>query len=238
MTRVAGAGALALAAVLLLTAGGVPAAAVACIAAAVLSFALWRTLAGVTAGCALMLAAALAQGLAQRRVPDVALPLTLLAALSLGSVAYTAALATRGWPSRRFTGAVLAATGIAANGVAMLGAPRTAVLGSAAVAGALCYWLGAVPAYAWAPLLFRHERRPVEAAGVVALLAAAASLWWVVPRLPAPGAARITLAVLGAAALPFGLWHAWRQRRRDPRCARSYAAVVLGATLCLVRACA
>ena len=182
-----------------------------------------------------MLAAALAQG-PLRRPPEFALPLALLAVLSIGSIAFTAAVSTRGWPSRRFTGAVLAATGIMANGVAMLGVPRTAALGSAVVSGALCYWLGAVPAYAWAPLLFRHERRTVEASGVVALAVSAASLWWVVPRLPAPGAARLTLVVLGAVSLPFGLWHAWRQRQRDPRCARSYVAVVVGALFCLLRA--
>ena len=234
--RLAGAGALAAAIGTLAALGSASPTAALCLAAAALAFALWRTLPGVLAGFALMLAVAFGQGLGQRRPPDVALPLALLAAMALGSIVLTAALSVRGWPSRRFAGAVLAATGIAAYGVAMLGAPRTAALGGVAVMGALCYWLGTVPAYAWAPLLFRHERRPVELSGIVALVVAAASVWWVTPRLPAPAAARATLAVLGAASLPFGLWHAWRQRRSDPRCARSYVAVVLGAVLCLIRA--
>lgn len=135
--------------------------------------------------------------------------------------------------SRRLLGSFLASTGIGLLGVALCAGAHTGALGSALVAGALAYRLGAVPAFAWLPMLLRHPSRGIEALGVAGVIGAGAVLARVVALLPQPGAAFSTLGALAVITIPWAVWNAWRQRREDPPCARTYL-VVAGVAIILL----
>ncbi len=204
-------------------------------------FAVWRSMAGALAGFAFMLAAgwlalrgASAESL--RALAPIATTIGAVLLFGVTTIVTTTAISAHGWPSRRFLGAWLAATGVLLVGLALAAAPAAAAMGSVLVAGGLAGLLGAVPWFAWAPLLLRHQRPSISMVGSIALLLTGAVAWWALPRLPDPDAARTTVAVLGGVVVPWAAWMAWRQRAVDPRCARSYAAVVAGGLLLIVRA--
>lgn len=135
--------------------------------------------------------------------------------------------------SRRLFGAFLASTGIGLLGVALCAGARTGALGSALVAGALAYRLGAVPAFAWVPMLLRHPSRGIGVLGAAGIIGAGAVLARALPLLPDPRAAGTALGVLSAVTIPWAVWNAWRQRHDDPRCARTYL-VVVGIAIILI----
>lgn len=135
--------------------------------------------------------------------------------------------------SRRLLGSFLASTGIALLGVALCATPGARASGSALVAGALAYRLGAVPAFAWLPMLLRHPSRGIEALGAAGVAFAGLVLARVVPLLPRPDAALSMLGALSAITIPWAAANAWRQRSSDPRCARTYG-VVMGIAIILI----
>lgn len=208
---------------------------------AAICFSLWRTHVGALAGFATLLATALLvrgqdNGWSISALTPLVAILSALVVFGLATIVVTARLADHARPSHRFMSAVLAAIGTLAVGVSLAATPSHRASGSAIVAGGTAFLLGAVPGFAWAPLLIRHEHRVASALGVVAFIASAGVALWVPAGLPDPLAARWTFGVLGAVSAPWALWHAARQRREDPRCARSYVAAAAGALLVLLRA--
>ncbi len=193
-------------------------------------FVAWRTVPGVCTGFAAFLgAAALAwldrgAGSAGRLSPALtwAVALELFGLLTILAVAWVR-LPRR--VSRRLLGSFVATTGLGLLGVALYAAAATRAVGSALIVGALAYRLGAVPAYAWVPMLLRHPKPAIRIMGVVGVVAAGALLAQVLPLLdPAPAA--LALGALPLATIPWAGWNAWRQRASDPPCARTYLFVI------------
>jgi len=201
------------------------------LAAGAAAFAAWRTVAGACGGfLLLLLAAGAALGAGRRDFGGLAPVLPALAGLELLGPATVAAVgdgAELRKVGRRLLGAWLASSGLVAVGVALAGGAGTRAAGGALLAGALAYRLGVVPAYAWAPMLLRHPSRRIRATGVLAAAASAGVLAFAMARLPQPAMARLALVALAAAALPWAVWQARRQWRRDPACARTYVVVAL-----------
>src|SRR5579859_4183191 len=188
-------------------------------AAAAAVFVLWRTVPGVLCGFAAFLAAATAAWPEGGRLGGLAVALPWAAALELfGLVTILAVWLVRDprRVSRRLLGSFLASTGIGLLGVALCAGARTGALGSALVAAALGYRLGAVPVYAWLPMLLRHPSRGIEALGALGVAAAGAVLALVLPLLPRPDAALLALGALSAVTIPWAARNAWRQRSSDP----------------------
>jgi hypothetical protein len=202
------------------------------------AFALWRTVPGVCAGFAAFVAAAILAWPAGAAGSSggLAAALPWAAALELFGLITIVAVALARDPrgvSRRLLGSFLASTGIGLLGVALCPDPRSGQLGSALVAGALAYRLGAVPAFAWLPMLLRHPSRRIEALGAAGVAFAGAVLALVLPLLPRPDAALAMLAALSAVTIPWAAANAWRQRASDPPCARTYL-VVIGIAVVLI----
>lgn len=195
-------------------------------------FVVWRAIPGVWTAFGLLLAASLAAWtagvLGAYRVPR-ALWLWCAALETYGIATILAVRAAREpvQLSRRLLGAWLASTGALGLGLALTRGDATAPVAGALVAFALLYRLGVVPAYAWAPMLIRHPAPRFVAAGVAGIVLAYAALRDVVPRLPDRADAGMTVIVLSAVTLPWSLWQASRQWRRDRRCARTYGVVAL-----------
>jgi hypothetical protein len=237
LVRLAVATALAVLAALVAREGGAPWSAALLLAAGAASFVAWRTKPGARAGFALMLGAALAgagpgpHGFAGLR--PVIPALASLEALGPATIAAVALVRRPRRVSRRLLGAWLASSGLVMSGLAMCTRSGAAAAGSALLAGGLAYRLGAVPAYAWAPMLLRHPSRIISATGTLALAGAGSALALTMAVVPDSAAAWATLAALAVATLPWAAWQAARQRRRDPPCARTYGLVALTATLVL-----
>ena len=201
--------------------------------AAVVVFAGWRTGTGALCGFGLLLLAASLAGRGVVPAPALAGPLVLLEIVGWGSLGVAAIASDGRRLSRRLLGAWLASSGAVLLGLS-LGAAHPGA-GSALVAAGLCYKLGVVPAFSWAPLLLRHPSRRVAAAGLAAFAVGMITLAAVAPRLPDPAAAREAVLALALVTVPWAAWHVRRQWPKDRRCARSYAMVVLaGAGLLLV----
>ncbi len=233
------AAALAAGAAVLARAGGAPWATALALAAGAAAFAAWRTVRGVGAGFVLMLAAAAAALGGRHHLAGLAAPLPVLAGLEAfgPTTVWLVSLVRRPRKvSRRLLGAWLASSGLVAAGLALATRDGAQAIGGVLLVGGLAHRIGVVPAYAWAPMLLRHPSRRIAALGVVALAAGAAALFLVVPRLPAPGSARAALGVLSVCTLPWAVWQAVRQWRRDPACARTYAVVAVTAAGVLLAA--
>jgi len=226
--RVLGAAALAALALYGLRAGGVSWPVSLAAGAAAAMFTLWRTVAGVCVACAMVVVAAasavLLAGVPLRVPRGLAGLLVALELFGLGSVAVVALVREPRRVSHRLLGAWFVSSGTLLLGLALCSALPHRGTGSVLVAAGLAYRLGTVPAYAWAPLLLRHPSALVALLGVVATVAASAVLLVALPRLPDQVAAARTLAVLSAVTIPWAVWHAVRQWRRDRRCALSNAA--------------
>lgn len=211
--------------------GGAPWSVAVPLAAGAAAFAAWRTVTGACAGFLLLLLAALAaRGGAGHDLGRLGPVLPALAGLELLGPVTVVAVAWVRRPrrvSRRLLGSWLASSGLVAVGLAMATRAGTQAAGGALLAGALAYRLGVVPAYAWAPMLLRHPSRRIGATGVLAAAASAGTLVLTMARLPEPSVARLALVVLSGSALPWAVWQALRQWRRDPACARTYAVVAV-----------
>jgi hypothetical protein len=200
---------------------------------------LWRTVPGVITGFAAFAAAAFLawpSGGADS-LGSLAAALPWAAALELFGLLSILAVALARDPkrvSRRLLGSFLASTGIGLLGVALCANAQSGALGSALIAGALAYRLGAVPAFAWLPMLLRHPSRGIEGLGAFGVIGAGVVLAKVLPLLPQNGAALATLAALSAVTIPWAAWNAWRQRLSDPPCARTYLVVVSVAIILIV----
>jgi hypothetical protein len=211
--------------------GGAPWSAVVPLAAGAAAFAGWRTVAGACGAFLLMLLAALAAlGAGRHDLGQLGPVLPALAGLELLGPATVVAVAMARRPrkvSRRLLGSWLASSGLVAVGLALATRAGAREAGGALLAGALAYRLGVVPAYAWAPMLLRHPSRRIRAAGAVAAAASAGALALTLAHLPEPAMARLALLALSGSALPWAVWQALRQWRRDPPCARTYGVVAL-----------
>lgn len=229
MARVCGAVVLGGAALAALRPGGSSWLAAVLAGAGAVVFTLWRTLGGAVAGYGLLLAAASLTWKVPSAVPamlsSLVTPLIVLEWYGLASVAAVALVRDPRRVSRRLLGSWLASSGLIVLGLSLCVSVPQRAAGSALVAAGLSWKLGTAPAYAWAPLLMRHPAPLINGLGVVASLAAGAMLLFALPRLPQVDAAGTTVAVLSAVTVPWALWHALRQLKKDRRCAASYAAV-------------
>lgn len=200
-------------------------------------FALWRTVPGVCAGFAAFAGAAYVawpSGAASLGALAPALPwAAALEAFGLVTIVAVALVRDPRRVSRRLLGSFLASTGIGLVGVALCASPRSGALGSALVAGALAYRLGAVPVFAWLPMLLRHPSRGIKALGALGVVGAGAVLAKVLPLLPQRGAALTALGALSAVTIPWAAVNGWRQRQGDPLCARTYL-IVVGIAIILI----
>ncbi len=190
-------------------------------------FTLWRTVPGVLAGFAAFAGAALLSwhdagtlGILRSALPWAGA----LEAFGLITIVSVALARDPRRVSRRLLGSFLASTGIGLFGVALCADPGAGALGSALVAAALAYRLGAVPAFAWLPMLLRHPSRGIQVLGAAGVAFASAVLAIVVPLLPHPGMALLALGALSA--IPWAALSGWRQRESDPPCARTYLIVI------------
>jgi NADH:ubiquinone oxidoreductase subunit 2 (subunit N) len=157
-----------------------------------------------------------------------------LAALEVAGRASVAAVAFANQgppvPSRRLVGAWLASSAVLAmgTGLAGAGASRTAIAGSGLVLLGLAYKLGAVPLYAWMPLLLRHRARRIALFGALVALPVVSLLlvrgWATLGA--APEVVVVPASLLAAVAMVEGSVRALR--RDDVRCGLSYAAVAQG----------
>lgn len=201
-------------------------------------FVAWRTVPGVCAGFAVFCGAAVLawpdRDAGSAGVLLAALPLALgLEVFGLLTILAVAWVRIPRRLSRRLLGSFLATTGLGLLGVALYADAATRDIGGALIVGALAYRLGAVPAYAWVPMLLRHPKAAVNTLGVVGVVGAGALLVQVLPLLhPAPAAE--ALGALSIATIPWAGWHAWRQWTRDPPCARTYVFVMAVSAILLV----
>lgn len=219
------------AATLLLHAGGVPWLPALVSGLAALVFTSRRTIPGTLGAFAMALAVAAMLLRADHSQPLPGSMVIALAGLEVYGIVTVAAAARSSTPphvSRRLLGAWLASSSAILLGVALCaGASDTA--GSALVAGGLAWKLGVVPAFAWAPLLIRHQAPHIMRLGIAGAVSGFALLAFAMPRLPDPGAAGTAVLVLSLATAPWALRHVVRQWRTDPRCARSYGVVLAAA---------
>jgi len=202
-------------------------------------FVAWRTVPGVCAGLAVLCGAAALSWLGRDAGSVGSLSAALPSALALEMFGLLTILAVAlvripRRVSRRLLGSFLASTGLGLLGVALCADAATRAIGSALIAGALAYRLGAVPAYGWVPLLLRHPKPVVKVIGVAGIIGAGAVLAQVLPLVPDPASAGVALGVLSAATMPWAGWHAWRQRTSDPPCARTYVIVIAVSAVLLV----
>ncbi len=200
------------------------------------TFALWRTIGGSWVAVAMVFSAAiLVRPFAPLlRLGPVLWPLAGLEVAGWVSIVLAARWGS-GYVSRRLLGAWLASTSLLLLGAALLSRADTAGTGGAMIGIGLAYKLGIVPMFAWAPLLLRNNAAKVERVGIGAFVVAAAALWFVVPRLGDESAGRAVF-MLALVTAPWAMYHVRRQWRIDPRCARSYAAVLGAALAALVHA--
>ena len=200
-------------------------------------FTAWRTVPGACAGFAAFCAAATFAWIAGDPFSLGGFPAVLPWALALEAFGLLTVLAVAlvrdpRRVSRRLLGSFLASTGLGLLGVALCASGASRAIGSALVAGALAYRLGAVPVFAWVPMLLRHPSPGIEALGVAGVIGAGAVLARALPLVPDPASAAAALAALSAATIPWAGWHAWRQRTSDPACARTYV-IVIGVSVVL-----
>ena len=233
-----GAAGLGAAGTVLLHAGGAPWPAALLAGAGVVAFVLVRTVSGVWAGFALLVAAALAAWLLQSeraaRVPLLLLPW--LGGLEIYGLATIAAVRAVREPvrfSRRLLGAWLASTGALVLGLALSAERQTADAASALLAFGLMYKLGVVPAYAWAPMLIRHPSPGIVVAGGVGMAGTLLILLVTLPWVGNSDIGAATAAVLSAVTAPWALYKVVRQWRTDRRCAGTYAVVAMTASALL-----
>ena len=207
--------------------------------AAAALFVAWRTVPGVCVGFAVFCGAAALSWLGRYAgsLGSLAVALPWALALEVFGLLTILAVALVRIPrrvSRRLLGSFLASTGLGLLGVALCANAATRAIGSALIAGALAYRLGAVPAYGWVPMLLRHPMPVVKAMGVAGIIGAGAVLARVLPLVPDPAAAAAAFGVLSAVTIPWAGGRAWRQRTSDPPCARTYLIVIAVSTILLV----